>query len=383
MEPMLPAEGVSPQAADLAVELMAKASALETRLNPVVANSISNLVRSMNCYYSNLIEGHNTHPRDIEKALENDFSKDSNKRELQLEAKAHIAVQSLIDNNQMTFSFSTEYLLGLHEDFCAQLPDALLCVPNPDSGEIVQVQPGAFRQQWIQVGRYIAPGPDDIPMFLDCFEEAYNSDHLTKVQRIIAVGASHHRFLWIHPFLDGNGGVVRLFSHAFLRELGICSGLWSIARGLARNATSYKAALADADSPRRGDFDGRGALSARGLEDFCTFFLNTCLDQVLYMDTLIEPTELMRRIALYVEDEQSKGNLPKGSLAVLKEAFFSGEIARGQIATITGYKERQARTVLNTLLKNKLLMSDTPRGPVRLNFPLDVVERWLPQLYPL
>jgi Fic family protein len=59
--------------------------------------SLAGLVRAMNCYYSNLIEGHDTHPVDIERALRNDYSLDARKRDLQLEAKAHIAVQEWID----------------------------------------------------------------------------------------------------------------------------------------------------------------------------------------------------------------------------------------------------------------------------------------------
>ncbi len=51
----------------------------------------------MNCYYSNLIEGHDTHPVDIERALKNDYSRDTHKRDLQYEAKAHVTVQEWID----------------------------------------------------------------------------------------------------------------------------------------------------------------------------------------------------------------------------------------------------------------------------------------------
>ena len=51
----------------------------------------------MNCYYSNLIEGHYTHPVDIERALKDEYSADPEKRDLQLEAKAHIKVQEWID----------------------------------------------------------------------------------------------------------------------------------------------------------------------------------------------------------------------------------------------------------------------------------------------
>lgn len=58
-----------------------------------MAEALADLVRAMNCYCSNLIEGHDTHPIDIERAMRNDYSSDPKKRKLQLEAKAYIAVQ--------------------------------------------------------------------------------------------------------------------------------------------------------------------------------------------------------------------------------------------------------------------------------------------------
>src|SRR3984893_13865768 len=82
---------------DLAVELAQKAAGFRRSLPPSLLESLADLVRAMNCYYSNLIEGHNTHPVDIERALRNDYSKDPYKRDLQLEAKAHIVVQEWID----------------------------------------------------------------------------------------------------------------------------------------------------------------------------------------------------------------------------------------------------------------------------------------------
>lgn len=61
---------------------------------------------------------------------------------------------------------------------------------------------------------------------------------------------------------------------------------------------------------------------------------------------------------------------------------MAGGRARGRAAGLTGYETRQARTVLNTLIDAGYLVSPTPRSPVRLGFPIDVVERWLPRLYP-
>jgi Fic family protein len=60
----------------------------------------------MNCYYSSLIENHNTTLIDIERALKDDFAKEPEKRNLQLEAKAHIEVQAMIDRGR-GLKFST------------------------------------------------------------------------------------------------------------------------------------------------------------------------------------------------------------------------------------------------------------------------------------
>lgn len=73
---------------------------------------------------------------------------------------------------------------------------------------------------------------------------------------------------------------------------------------------------------------------------------------------------------------------PKGSYSLLREALLIGEFERGKVVDITGFKDRAAREVMYALLKKGLLVSDTPRGSVRLGFPIDVVERWFPLLYP-
>lgn len=171
-------------------------------------------------------------------------------------------------------------------------------------------------------------------------------------------------------------------SHAMLRRIGIGSSLWSVARGLARDVNRYKALLMAADEPRRNDVDGRGALSQAALVEFCEFFLTTCVDQVEFMRSILEPSELLRRIEIYMEEEVRAGRLPKGTFPLLREALLVGEFERGKAATITGYSERMARNVMSKLLERGLLVSSSPKGPVRLGFPLAVVERWFPSLYP-
>ena len=384
MQPMFPRDG-NADLTDLAVDLIAKASHLSGQIQWTVRESIGDLVRSMNCYYSNLIEGHNTHPRDIDAALADDYSSDPKRRMLQLEARAHIEVQRLIDygDDPEESPYSATYIQWIHEEFCRRLPDELLWVENPDTGARARVVPGEFRDGEVQVGRHLPPPAADLPVFLDRFQAAYDTERLSIPQAIIAVAAAHQRFLWIHPFYDGNGRVARLMAHALLLRRGTGSGIWSVARGLARSSNEYKARLANADAPRQGDLDGRGALSAAQLEEFCAFFLRVCIDQVEFMGSLLQPGELLRRMKLYADDEQAAGRLPPRSLALLREALLMGEIARGRAPEITGYRERRAREILSTLLKKGLLVSKGPRAPVRLGFPLDVVERWFPRLYPV
>lgn len=380
MEPLFPEEnkGLS----DLATDLVAKSNALAGRMHPIIQEGIGDLVRSMNSYYSNLIEGHHTHPVDIERALAGDYSAEPEKRNLQLEARAHIDVQRKIDSGAAPQpSTSKDFILWVHKEFCQQLPEELLVVEDPKTGREEKVIPGELRQMHVKVGHHIAPAPDDLGPLLERSSAAYGDSKLPKIQRIIGVAASHHRLLWIHPFADGNGRVARLYSHAFLRELGIGSSLWSVSRGLARAVDKYKAALQAADEPRRGDLDGRGNLTQAGLVSFCTFFLSSCVDQVVFMESLFEPTELQRRMEIWCEEETRADRLPKGSWTLLREALLCGEFARGKAAELTGYRERQARTVLNTLIEAGFLVSPTSRSAVRLGFPLAVVDRWFPRLY--
>jgi Fic family protein len=160
----------------------------------------------MNCYYSNLIEGHDTHPVDIERALRNDYSAEPRKRDLQLEAKAHIAVQRWIDGGALEGrACSVEAIREIHRRFCDQLPEELLWATDPETGERTRIMPGEPRGRDVKVSQHVPVSPGAVPRFLERFERAYGG--LGKTDSILAAAAAHHRLLWIHPFLDGNGRV--------------------------------------------------------------------------------------------------------------------------------------------------------------------------------
>jgi hypothetical protein len=98
---------------------------------------------------------------------------------------------------------------------------------------------------------------------------------------------------------------------------------------------------------------------------------------------LLDPPELQRRMELYVRDEESAERLPKRSFAVLREALLAGELERGRVPGLIETSERTARRVISALLQKRLLTSRSHKAPLRLGFPVDVVERWFPKLYPV
>jgi Fic family protein len=383
MEPLLLSEGSRHRAelTDLALELAQRSAGFRRSLPESLLASLAALVRSMNCYYSNLIEGHDTHPIDIERALHGDYSKDIRKRDLQFEAKAHIAVQQWIDAGGLAGRTTmADSIREIHRRFCEALPEDLLWAEDPVTHERSKVIPGALRTGDVRVGGHIAISAPAVPRFLQRFEEIYC--RLGKTETILAAAAAHHRLTWIHPFLDGNGRVARLMSHATLLESLDTSAVWSVARGLARNVGAYKGHLAACDQTRRNDLDGRGNLSEENLADFTRFLLTTCLEQVAFMEALMQPDALRTRILLWTEEEIRLNRLPPKSGTVLEALLYRGELPRGETAGVVGTGDRQARRVVSSLIDRGVLVSETSRAPLRLAFPATLASRWMPGLFP-
>ena len=372
---------------DLIAELSTAAERLSGQLHPRTAGNLAELVRMMNCYYSNLIEGHNTLPRDIERALSADLEQNDARRNLQVEAVAHIRVQREIDRlhaaGELPEPASATFIHWLHREFYREAPEAMLTVRGPEHH--FSMVPGAFRslpEHDNAVGRHVPPSSDRIDDFMAHFERRYRLAPLGKGSRILAMAAAHHRLNYIHPFPDGNGRVSRLMTHAMGLQAGIgAHGLWSVSRGLARGLESrgeYKRMMDHADSPRQGDLDGRGNLSLRALSEFTEWFLRVALDQVVFMGRLFDLETLGQRLRRYASE---RGWRPEAGL-LLETILRLGEVGRGDAARLTGLKERSGRLLLSEMVVDGILGSETPKGPVSLRFPVRAVELLFPQLFP-
>jgi Fic family protein len=237
-----------------------------------------------------------------------------------------------------------------------------------------------LRARDVAVGDHVAISAGAVPRFLNRFGEVYA--RLGKTETLLSAAAAQHRLAWIHPFLDGNGRVARLMSHATLLNALDTAAVWSVARGLARNVAAYKSHLAACDQTRRSDPDGRGNLSEENLATFTRFFLVTCLDQVAFMEGLMQPNGLRARILLWAEEEIRLNQLPPKTGTILEAVLYRGELPRGDAAGLVGTGDRQARRVVSALIKRSVLVSATSRAPLRLAFPAALASRWMPGLFP-
>lgn len=396
MTPLMPDGPKADHLKDLAMDVIRKSAALGSRQNAVTLNTLRDLLRIINSYYSNLIEGHNTHPRDIVRAMEKGYDAEPAKRNLQKESLAHIAVQREMEKRLQDYPrlniAGREFLCYLHREFYEKLPDDFRIVRNPVTGRERVVVPGELRDEGVSVGRHIPPESAYLNELLGRFEEFYAPDKHHGAGKVIALAAAHHRLMWIHPFLDGNGRVARLLTEAYFHRVPVAGfGLWSVSRGLARRDIEYKSALSSADASRRNDLDGRGNLSNEGLIEFCRFFLEVCLDQVDYMGNMLRLDGLVERIRSYI-DLRGRGSIhgPSGrkeplrpqAAGMLQEVLVFGTITRGDAVKASGLKERTGRTLLGQLIEEGLLTSDSPKGGVKLGFPIHAAGWFFPDLYP-
>lgn len=386
IEPCFFEEHIPAELADLSVDIQREASGLGQGLHPDSAAELADLVRVMNCYYSNLIEGHNTRPRDIEKALAGAELEDET-RPLALEARAHVIVQRAIDemhrNGTLPIPTSVEFLTWVHQTFYDEMPEEFRVIEHPN-GTFEPIVPGRMRQQGdseVSVGRHNPPSSARVAAFMEHFDKRFQIAARSASGRIIAIASAHHRLNYIHPFPDGNGRVSRLMSHAMALNAGIGGqGLWSISRGLARGLQDrgeYKRMMDLADSPRRGDRDGRGNLSEAALKTFSAWFLNVSLDQITFSAKLFDLAGLDKRYRRLVADTIEDKRAPDLISAVLRH----GMLDRGDAQVVLKTSERTSRNTLKKLTTAGYLTSSSPKTPVRLAFPLDYRERLFPNLF--
>ncbi|WP_243405312.1 Fic family protein [Solimicrobium silvestre] len=362
---------------DKASEISTSSLRLTSAAHPSARSAIREIVRSLNSYYSNRIEGQGTHPQNIERALRMEFSDKPDIARLQRVALAHIEAERALENRVLggQSAMSSNFLIASHHALYSRLE-----VEDRTTVDGHIIVPGEVRTQEVEVGTHVAPTASSLLNFFERMDEVYDRSTGWDL-KLISVACEHHRAAWVHPFRDGNGRSVRLQSHCALWNLS--DGLWSPSRGIARTVNTYYAKLHNADMPRRGDLDGRGNLTTAGLNEWVEYFLDICLDQVNFMSKMLDLDGMKRRIeALITFRSMHDKGMRAEAILPLFHVFAAGPITRGEFTQISGLGDRTARSLLSRLLATGLLVSDTALGPVRFGLPLDSLQFLFPELYP-
>ena len=380
MEPLLPGERRLAPLLEQAHDLQREALRLSGNSAPA---GLLLLLRAMNSYYSNKIEGQHTLPIDIERALRNDYSEDADKARRQRLALAHMATEGTIEARWREWDeghvWSARMVREIHQDLFARLPDADRMLDEGDT-----LVPGALRDRNVSVGVHAAPAHTAIGAMLDRWGTFYGGVRRGELQ-VVAAAASHQRLAWIHPFRDGNGRVARLHTHLALGALGLTNGVWSPLRGFARTQEAYYAKLAAADQPRAGDLDGRGNLSEQALAEWIEYVLTLCIDQVRFMAGLLDVDGMKERIAacLVYEERVVGDGVRTEALRALHYLWLTrAELERNEFKALLGLGDRMATAQISALLKRGLVATDSPHGKLRFGVPQHALRFYFPRLWP-
>ena len=377
--------------------LLAKAHTLLTLAHQVtgkadasVMQPLVELLRHMNSYYTNKIEGQHTLPSELESALKKQFSEDAEISRKQRMALAYLEAEAWAQKKYAATSWrdllQPEVVCALHEQLFAALPEGDRIIHDPDperSDRDYVMQPGQLRTREVRVGQHEAPSAASLPLFMQRFADAYQGTRDGELA-LVAVAAAHHRLAWIHPFPDGNGRVARLHSYLLLQRMGLTNGVWSPLRGLARTQKDYYLRLAQADMPRHGDLDGRGNLSEQRLVEFIDYFLDTCIDQARFMASMLNMQTMRERIRACIAFESARdgsGIRMEAELALFT-LFTTGPMERGEFKRITGLAVRTAERLLKALEVRGLVRSATPKGKLIFGIPFDALRFYFPSLWP-
>jgi Fic family protein len=390
-QPPLPSKRLG-EIKDLAQEVIMASSTLEGRIATETAKALGDRLRFLNSYYSNLIEGHKTSILDIEAAMQKNYSQDEVRRYAQQLCAAHVRTErALMDevlvrppDNICGFDFVGR----IHRAFYEHLPVQHQFTHSQGGFTRNSVMPGQLRDGHISLdgGRTShGPEPQGLPAKFEEFSGLYRPANFHGDERLIAVAASHHRLMWLHPFRDGNGRVGRLFSGLYMAHIGINRGnLWSLSRGFSRDKQWYMTNLQAADSPS----EDLKTFDQAFFADYCLYFLEVCLDQIQFMDKILALNRIDARIEGYTKDrDKTRGALqpldPRAG-RLLKALFLQGQIPRGEAQSVLGMdsqSDRHARRIVSQMIQEGLVCSGSQRAPLTIGFPTKVLRYYFPDIF--
>ena len=273
---------------------------------------------------------------------------------------------SFIDENIKEIPFDKLLLRELHK----LAVDGLAA---PSSGGEGSFTPGEFRRGNVKINNadHLPPDAAQIDSYIDELLEFINKDFGEKYD-LLKVAIAHHRFVWIHPFDNGNGRVVRLLTYAMLVRSGfnveMGGRILNPTAIFCNNRERYYHKLAAADSGTR-----------EGVSEWCEYVLAGLRDEIEKIDRLCDYDFLKTKILLpALRKSLSDGRLPPRDSEVLSLAIEKGTFKAPDLSpAFRGKSKSGLSRYIRRLQDENLIRPLTPQGRIyALSFQNRAI--WIP-----
>lgn len=218
------------------------------------------------------------------------------------------------------------------------------------------MNPGLFRMRNVRISgsAHVPPDFTQVESLIDELIDFINREDPPKYD-LLKIAIAHHRFVWIHPFENGNGRVVRLFTYALLLHKNIIKSNERIINPTAvfcSDRASYYAHLAMADQG-----------TDQGLIDWAEYVLAGLKIELEKIDKLVDYEYLHHHILLpTLEDARSNRYITEVEYNVLKVAVEKKVIQAADLKTVLSNKSgSEISRIIRGLIEKKMLC------PVREN----------------
>lgn len=339
----MPEIGFEMPITDLVIELEnLRYKVLQGSTHPLVFNQMKNIFHMLESIGSTRIEGNNTTIMDYVETTKITNTGESEKsekiREILNIEKATSYIEQVIDDTPISIHFIKE----LHA----------LTVDSLSAGKEGCRRKGDFRGDNVRISgsSHVPPDFIDVDSLMRELVDFLNEPTPPKYD-LLKICVAHHRFVWIHPFENGNGRVVRLFTYALLLK-NVFKSKQRIINPTAvfcsdRNYYYKYLSLAD-------------TYTNEGIIQWCEYVLRGLKSEIEKIDKLMDYSYLKEKILiLSMNDALTNKYITDSEYSILKLAITSEnqEIQAGDIKNIYPTKtSSDISRMIRSLIDKKMLM---------------------------
>ena len=332
---------------DLIIELdYLRKKQLGGSTHPKVFFQLKNIFQKLESIGSARIEGNNT---TIAEYMETNLSDRKQFSEGIKEIQNIEKSMAFVEENIVDYPISRALISEMHK----MIVDELMPPPQGEGDST----PGQFRQVNLEISKSTHKPPEWLKVneYMEELLDFVNREDSPKYD-LLKTAIAHHRFVWIHPFRNGNGRTVRLFTYAMLVKVGFNVNVGRIINPTAvfcSNRNDYYSYLSAADNGTRA-----------GMLSWIEYVLKGLKEEIEKIDKLSDYEFLRKEILMpsinlslerkYITDLESK---------VLKRAVDLQVISAADVKSIfPGKVDSEVSRQIKKLIDQKMLTQEKEGG---------------------